>query len=84
MRIRVNGKKWHIYIAEIYGLANSMRRIIYLAPKLPPKRRLNTLIHEMIHAISPRFKEKIVKYSANQIAKVLWKDGWRREHGRKT
>ena len=79
MRIKVRGKKWRIRVAELFGITDTSLREISLALKLSPKRRLNTLIHEMLHALNPKAKEKTVKYAADKIAKVLWKDGWRRK-----
>lgn len=42
------------------------------------KRELDTLIHEMLHAAHPKMIEKEVHDTARDIAKVLWKWGYRK------
>ncbi len=41
---------------------------------------LDTLLHEGIHACMPFLEEEIVAESATDIAKFLWKLGWRKEN----
>lgn len=63
------------------GLADtdeSGKGIIVVDPRQPSKERLDTLIHEALHHIRPDWSEKYVAKTSRKIARIIWKDRWRR------
>lgn len=50
---------------------------IWIDDRLTGKRKMNTLIHESIHASRPDMTEEQVEVLANDIEAVLWGEGWR-------
>jgi hypothetical protein len=53
---------------------------IELDPRQPSKDRLDTILHEVAHAIWPEYDEATVEKIGQRMASVLWADGWRRIH----
>lgn len=51
---------------------------IEIDPRLKPKDRLDTVIHEVLHWQNPHRSEKWVIKTAHAICRSLWKDNWRR------
>lgn len=41
--------------------------------------RLDTVTHELVHAVFPDMEESIVSLLSRTISDTLWKDGWRRK-----
>lgn len=81
MKLRVNGKTWNIYRTVLRGLCTPSERAIDIDPRLRPRRRLEVLIHEILHALYQEADEALVTRSAKTLAKALWRDHWRRKHG---
>ena len=52
---------------------------IFVAPCGETRERLDTLTHETLHAVFPRMTEAEVARAATDIAKVLWRAGYRRK-----
>lgn len=52
--------------------------IIEIDNRLKGMDQLDTTIHETIHCLIPEFVEEKVDNLATEIAKVLWKEGWRK------
>lgn len=50
---------------------------IEIDPRIKGKRRLETLIHEMMHHRHPHWTEEHVAKEAEVMAKFLWKNGVR-------
>lgn len=50
---------------------------IEIDPRLKGKRRLETLIHEMIHHRHPHWTEEKVEAEGEVLARFLWKHGIR-------
>ena len=50
---------------------------IEIDPRLKGKRRLETLIHEMIHHRHPHWTEEKVETEGEVLARFLWKHGVR-------
>lgn len=50
---------------------------IEIDPRIKGKRRLETLIHEMMHHRQPHWTEEHVTKEAEVMAKFLWKNGVR-------
>jgi hypothetical protein len=80
MRIKVGRKTWTICDADIkeWGLCSYTERLIEIRRGQRPKNRLNTVIHELLHAARQEFTEKEVYAIADAISEALWRDGWRR------
>jgi len=53
-------------------------RDIVIADNLVDKDELGTIIHEMIHACLPEYKEHFVDDIANSLTDALWKLGYRK------
>ena len=52
--------------------------IIVVDPRQDSKERLDTLIHEALHHIRPDWQEKYVARTSRKIARIIWRDRWRR------
>jgi len=50
---------------------------IWLDDRLKGKAKLDTLIHELLHAEHPAMSEEDVSRTATNIASVLYGEGWR-------
>ena len=60
------------------GMAHHGDELVEISPNQNSRERLDTVVHETLHLLSPDMTEKQVTSYANRIAKILWKDGWRR------
>jgi len=78
MLVRIRGKKWTVQDARLYGLCTHATRTIDVQVGRGAKNRMDTLIHEVLHALRPRWGEKKVCEIAKTLTVVLWKDGYRR------
>lgn len=64
---------------QIYETFRRNRRgRIQIVALQPPEERLDTLIHELLHAIHPRWTEKKVRRTAACLTRAVLKDGWKR------
>jgi len=52
--------------------------LIELDPRMTPRRRLTILIHEAMHIAFPDMAESVVDRKSAMIAKLIHKDGYRR------
>jgi len=52
--------------------------IIELDPRMTDRRRLTVLIHEAMHIAFPHLSETVVDRKSAMIAKLIHKDGYRR------
>lgn len=82
MRVRLAGKTWTIRtstrIKKNFGWCDDVIRLITLRADQTPHQRMDTLVHEVIHAVQPKMRHPEVYKLAASVARVLWKDGWRR------
>ena len=60
------------------GQAYSDARVIEIDPRQRSKNYLDTLIHEMLHCFAPRWGEKRVSQTANEMTRVIWDKQYRR------
>ncbi len=85
MRVKILGKKWNLKFVPklptgILGecdpphLKNKQIRILASTENLT---RLDTLIHECLHAVDFEIKERTIAHAASDIARVLWTCGYR-------
>lgn len=51
---------------------------IFIRENLPPQRELDTIIHECLHAADWWKDEEWIEDVAHDIARVLWRLGWRK------
>jgi hypothetical protein len=80
VRVLIRGKVWTIRDAELpdaYGETCHAGRTIEIDRGQSERQRLDTLIHELLHAMFKDESEKIVHGAANIISGVLWRDKWR-------
>jgi len=78
MRVKVNGRIWTMEESHICRFADHETCVIHIESGQTGQTRLDTVIHEFIHAIRPEFSEEIVGELANGLTAALWKDRWRR------
>jgi len=83
VRVKINGQWWTITEDSddrgSYGVCTFADRSIQLWPGLRGQRRLRTLIHETLHALDWSMPHPRVEKFERTIAKILWRDGWRRD-----
>lgn len=80
MRIEIGGKRWKLKFCQLSKVAGECDRPdlvgkeIRISSKLKDKKKLDTLIHEILHALSwHQFDESWVSDSATDLAEILWK-----------
>lgn len=78
-----NGKKYHIYIHPLKGVTTPPDgtrelEIFIRTDKISKRMFLDTCIHEALHASKWSLSEKDVNRMATEIAKFLWRLGYRR------
>jgi hypothetical protein len=80
VRLRIRGKSWTITEAPIdeYGNCSWSERRIEIRPNQRPANRLDTLVHELLHALYPEMREREVRTASGVLTEALFKDGWRR------
>jgi hypothetical protein len=82
VRLKIDGRTWTVREAEIepehMGECDHANRVIEIAPGQRPQARLDTLIHELLHAANQRKTEATVERLAAILTDALWRDGWRR------
>lgn len=81
MRVKIGKNTWTVQEANIYGLCEHSDRLISLQAGQRGKLRLDTLIHEVLHASRPDVSEADVAEIARDLTAALWQDGWRRKNG---
>ncbi len=53
------------------------RYVVRVKETLEGRLRLDTSVHELLHALHPELDESVVEDSATAIARVLWKLGYK-------
>lgn len=84
MRITIRGVKWWLRestkkMQSCWGWCDIDKATITLCRSLRGRKRLDILVHELLHAEFPDLDESVVKQAGTDIANVLWKQGYRRE-----
>lgn len=64
--------------ASIWGVCDYSGRTITLDPAMRDRRLLEITTHEVAHAVHQKLSERDVELIGKAVAKVLWRDGWRR------
>jgi len=63
---------------KAYGLAYMSDMKIVLEERQESKDYLDTLIHEMLHCFAPKWGEKRIAETANEMTRVIWNKNYRR------
>jgi hypothetical protein len=50
---------------------------IHIDPRLKGKKKLEILIHEVMHLLNPRDSEEAIIKKSVTLCKILWKEGYR-------
>jgi hypothetical protein len=84
-RIKVRGKIWQCRDGDIdemdrfYGFCIYSHRLIEINPKQTEHSRLDTVIHEFLHATHTYPSERKIRTLAGVLCRAPWADGWRRQ-----
>ena len=65
--------------AEVPRQPSSDELCIWINPRLKGKTRLETIVHECIHAEFPDMSEDQVESAGTNIGRLLWRLGYRQE-----
>lgn len=86
MHIRIRGKQWELVFEKLadgyFGFCDHPERLgkkIRIRPDQGELEMLDTLLHEMGHAAYWDMKEEAIDEAATDIAKALWRLGYRRQ-----
>ncbi len=82
MRVHINGKRWDLRFTNLQGHGQCdgphiPNKEIRIRSNLKGEERLDTLIHEMLHAAMWSIDEEVIHAAASDIARVLWRLGYR-------
>ena len=79
--VSIRGKRWRIRfvpnLGDKWGECDYESRVLRIAFGQSEKDELDTLIHELLHAAT-ELEEDAVGQTAEAIAGVLWRFGWRK------
>ena len=84
-----NNRRWRIKFVnrlakntfgDCQDSKKAIERIIRVKRKQKEEDILDTLLHEMLHAIFPQLTEDIIYDAANDLSRTLFKLGYRREN----
>jgi hypothetical protein len=84
MRVRLGGKYWTLRFVPNMRDYGDMQdpghvdgRIIRIGTWPSEKDKMDTIIHEALHCIRPELDEQAVADTATDIARLLWRLGYR-------
>ena len=60
------------------GLAYADEMMIEIDKRQDSRNYLDTLLHEMLHCLAPRWGERRVTQTANEMTRVIWDKNFRR------
>jgi hypothetical protein len=80
MRLKIRGKTWTLRDAKIkaFGQCTKSELLIEVRPGQGQQERMDTILHEVIHAFDPKMRHDKVELLAGTLTAALWKDGYRR------
>jgi hypothetical protein len=89
INIRINKKNWKIKIVKSTEMSpfslgecddpTTSKPEIWVKRTQKPIDLMDTIIHEVLHAVRPELSEEAVLDTATTIAKVLWKFNYRKQ-----
>jgi hypothetical protein len=84
MRVKVGNKYWNLLFTELdeetggeCDSPDTNGKQIRIATDLKKQDELEVIIHELLHAADWSKDEEWVEVIADDIARILWKLGWR-------
>ena len=81
MRARIRGKQYRVEFRRALpnsdGHACRLRKEIVVSPRLKGERKLEVIIHELLHICFWDLDESAIEESASDIARVLTRLGYR-------
>ena len=85
MRVRLGGKYWRLRFAanmkdygDMVDPGKADGRLIRIGTWQGEADQLDTIIHEALHASLPLLDEAAVHATANDLSRLLWRLGYRR------
>lgn len=86
MKVRIRGKMWDLSFVrtpnDVDGLCDAPTtpgKRIRISHALKGEAQLDTTVHELLHAAHWDIDEPAIEQTAADIARVLWRLGYRRE-----
>jgi hypothetical protein len=83
-KIFINGERWRLNFccvpASIYGDCDYQKKVIRIDSKLYGETKLDTMLHELIHARWPDLCETSVCEFASELAAILTREGFTDEY----
>ena len=76
--VRLSTGEWDYIMDGLRGITVFRAKVVVVPPSRETEDRLSTLVHETLHASDPAMTEAEVERIAGDVAKVLWKAGYRR------
>jgi hypothetical protein len=85
LTVKLLGVEWTVKFTRLRGQNDGYcydpeNRRILIHNKLTPKRELEVVIHEALHAADWHKDESWVKVVAKELSQMLWRLGYRRDH----
>jgi hypothetical protein len=87
MRIKIGGKYWNLVFTELdeetggeCDSPDTNGKEIRIATDIKNQDELEIIIHELLHAADWSKDEEWVEVIADDIARTLWKLGWKNEN----
>ena len=81
MRVRIRGRYYTLRfgrpITGAVGHYDPDAKELVVSPRLKGEHRADCIIHELLHAALPDLDEAAVDETATDIARVLWRLGYR-------
>lgn len=80
MRLKIRGQVWTMRDAKIDNLGQCTYSELLIEVKAGQgqQERMDTILHEVLHALDPKLTEEKIMRLAGTLTAALWKDGWRR------
>lgn len=80
---KVETERWRVFTQKLgrqkaAGICDYKKKEILIDPRQDSRERMDSLQHEMLHALFPSLSEKRVIECARLMTGVLWDDGYRR------
>lgn len=80
--VELSTGRWCFVVEPLCGVTignKGHEQVVVVEPSAETRERLDTLVHETLHASKPWMSEKEVVRVAGDLAKVLWRAGYRRQ-----
>lgn len=88
MRLKLGGKYWNFRYGrtprDCWGLCDSTvtPKTITVRKNIGEFNKLDTAIHEFLHAIHPHMEEEWIEQTGTELAHALWRLGYRANGGK--